>query len=66
MNDPGFGRFGADGVARLQTAQFIPEANATTKEDRSNRDVQPIDQARLEKVAHDTGAAANPDIFSTG
>lgn len=43
MDDPGFGRFRAEGVTPLQAAQVIPKANATTEQDRGNRYMKSID-----------------------
>lgn len=66
MNDACFRRFRAHSVVPLQPAQLIPEANATTEQDRRNRDMQTIDQPRFEEIAHDTCAAANSNVFPVG
>lgn len=59
-------RLGRDIVVGLKAAQVVPEADTAPEEDRSNADVQSVNQAGLEEVARHGDSTADANILTTG
>jgi hypothetical protein len=62
VNGAALGRFRLYRVAGLQAAQIVPEAYALPQQNRRNGNMQAVDKAGLEVVAHHAWSAANSDI----
>src|SRR3546814_436410 len=55
-------RFRRDRVVGLQAPQIVPQADSGTEQDRHDGNMQAVDKAGLEVVAHHAGSAAYPHI----
>src|SRR3546814_12335012 len=54
--------FRRDRVVGLQAPQIVPQADSGTEQDRHDGNMQAVDKAGLEVVAHHAGSAAYPHI----
>src|SRR5215467_16275965 len=64
MDRSALGELSRDPVVGLEAAQIVPEPDAAPEEYRCDGDVELVDEAGLEEVAHRGGPAADPDVLA--